>query len=85
MGDGTNFEIPKTPLDVELRPLATADQRTRQQTAIAGWTRAVTDLAVSASFYQRWSRTQLFPADGRLTADRAVSIASWRRSAARPT
>ena len=68
MGDGTNFEIPRKPLDVELRPLATADQRTRQQTAIVGWTRAVSDLAVSASFYQRWSRTQLFPAAGPLTA-----------------
>ena len=68
MGDGTNFEIPRKPLDVELRPLATAEQRTRQQTAIAGWTRAVTDLALSASFYQRWSRTQLLPAAGSLTA-----------------
>ena len=68
MGDGMNFEIPKTPLDVELRPLANADQRTRQQTAIVGWTRAVRDLAVSASFYQRWSRTQLLPAAGPLTA-----------------
>ena len=68
MGDGTNFEIPRTPLDVELRPLATADQRTRQQTAIVGWTRAVSDLAVNASFYQRWSRSQLLPAAGPLTA-----------------
>ncbi len=72
MGDGTNFEIPKKPLDVELRPLANADQRTRQQTAIVGWTRAVSDLAVSASLYQRWSRSQLLPAAGPLTAVAAL-------------
>jgi outer membrane receptor protein involved in Fe transport len=68
MGDGTNFEIPKTPQDVELRPLADADQRTRLQTAIVGWTRASSRLAVAASFYQRWSRSQLSPASGPLTA-----------------
>jgi outer membrane receptor for ferrienterochelin and colicins len=68
MGDGTNFEIPQTPLDVEVRPLADAAQRTRQQTAIAGWTRVLSDLAVSASFYQRWSRSRLVPAAGPLTA-----------------
>jgi hypothetical protein len=68
MGDGTNFEIPKTPEDVELRPLADANQRTRQQTAIFGWTRASSNMTVGASFYQRWSRSQLSPAAGPLTA-----------------
>ena len=68
LADGADFEIPKTPLDVELRPLANADQRTRQQSAIVGWTRAPSDLAFSASFYQRWSRSQLEPAEGPLTA-----------------
>jgi hypothetical protein len=68
MGDAANFEIPKTPRDVELRPAAHADQRNRQQTAIAGWTRAWSDMTVSASFYQRWSRSQLEPAAGPLTA-----------------
>ena len=68
MGDGTNFEIPKTPEDAALRPLANANQRTRQQTAIAGWTRASSNMTVSASFYQRWSRSQLSPAAGPLTA-----------------
>jgi outer membrane receptor for ferrienterochelin and colicins len=68
MGDGANFEIPKTPEDVELRPLANANQRTRQQTAIVGWTRASSNMTVGTSFYQRWSRSQLLPADGPLTA-----------------
>jgi hypothetical protein len=73
MGDGTNFEIPKTASDVELRPLAYADQRARQQTAIVGWSRALPDVAVAASFYQRWSRTQLQPAIGPLTANAQLS------------
>ena len=68
MGDGANFEIPKTPEDVELRPLADPVQRTRQQTAIAGWTRASSNTTVGASFYQRWSQSQLMPAAGPLTA-----------------
>jgi outer membrane receptor protein involved in Fe transport len=68
MGDATNFQIPKTPADVELRPQADADQRARQQTAIVGWTRAWSQAAVGASFYQRWSRAQLLPAPGPLTA-----------------
>ena len=68
MGDGANFEIPKTPEDVELRPLADAVQRTRQQTAIVGWSRAWSDMTAGASFYQRWSRSQLSPAAGPLTA-----------------
>ena len=82
MGDGTNFEIPRTALDVLLRPLATARQDTRQQTAIVGWTAVVKDVAVTASTYQRWSRSRLFPADGPLTV-RAAGSARCRRSAAR--
>lgn len=72
MGDGANFEIPKTPQDVELRPLANPTQRTRQQTAIVGWTRGLSDVAISASFYQRWSRSELSPAEGPLTAVAAL-------------
>ncbi|MBI2189629.1 MAG: TonB-dependent receptor [Acidobacteria bacterium] len=68
MGDGANFQIPKTPLDMELRPAARADQRTRQQTAIAGWSRAWSGAFVSASGYERWSRSRLLPASGQLTA-----------------
>ena len=41
MGDGTDFEIPRTALDALLRPLANARQDTRQQTAIVGWTAVV--------------------------------------------
>ena len=73
MLDGTNFQIPKSPLDVTMRPLANATQRNRQQSAIAGWTGSVSNLAVSASFYQRWSRSQLFPASGPLTATARLS------------
>jgi outer membrane receptor protein involved in Fe transport len=68
MGDGTNFEIPKTPLDIERRPLANAEQRTRQQTAIIGWSRGWADMFASVSVYQRWSRLRLLPAAGPLTA-----------------
>lgn len=73
MGDGANFEIPTTPEDVELRPQAQATQRTRQQTAMLGWTRAWSDLTVGATFYQRWSRAQLFPAAGPLTAHASLT------------
>jgi len=68
MADGASFEIPKTPQDVELRPQANANQRTRQQTAIVGWNRAWSSLTVDATFYQRWSRSALSPATGPLTA-----------------
>src|SRR5262249_14827748 len=71
-GDGANFEIPKTPQDVELRPLALAGQRTRQQTAIVGWRQNVSEFALDASFYQRWSRSRLTPAEGPLTASAAL-------------
>src|SRR3989441_233734 len=71
-GDGANFEIPKTPQDVQLRPLANADQRTRQQTAIVGWRQTLSDLAINASFYQRWSQSRLMPAEGPLTAIAAL-------------
>jgi outer membrane receptor for ferrienterochelin and colicins len=68
MGAGTDFEIPVTPRDVNLRPRAIPEQDTRQQTAVVGWTRPFGDVAVSTSFYQRWSRARLFPAEGPLTA-----------------
>ena len=72
IGDGANFEIPKTPMDVELRPLANASQRTRQQTAIVGWRQTMADMAINASFYQRWSQSRLSPAGGPLTAAAAL-------------
>ena len=68
MGAGTDFEIPVTQRDVNLRPQAIPEQDTRQQTAIVGWMRPFGDVAVSTSFYQRWSSARLFPAEGPLTA-----------------
>jgi outer membrane receptor protein involved in Fe transport len=68
MGDGVDFEIPVTPLDVELRPQATADQSNRQQSAILTWGWASSHFSTRASFYQRWSKTDLDPAQGPLTA-----------------
>jgi hypothetical protein len=73
MADGASFEIPKTPDDVELRPQADASQRMRQQTAIAGWTRAWSDLTAGATFYQRSSRSQLLPAAGPLTSQASLT------------
>ena len=72
IGSGTNGQLPKTSLDVELRPQANAEQRTRQQTALVNWQRAWPNLVVSASAYQRWSRLQLDPAIGPLTAQAAL-------------
>ena len=84
MGDGMDFEIPKTARDIVLRPLATARQDTRQQTAIVGWVGVLHDMAVTASTYQRWSRARLFPADGRSPRERKARARS-PRSAARST
>lgn len=72
MGDGSTFEIPKTPQDVELRPLAEARELTRQQTAIVGWNLASTHQTIAASFYERWSHLDLSPAIGPLTASAAL-------------
>jgi len=69
MGDATDFDVPVTPVDQALRPAATASQQTRQQTAIAGWTRVWSSrMLLHTSVYERWSRAQLFPASGPLTA-----------------
>jgi hypothetical protein len=68
MGDGADAQIPKTPQDAELRPAANADQDARQQTLTFGWTRAWSTTVVDAAAYQRWSRLQLSPAAGPLTA-----------------
>jgi hypothetical protein len=73
MADGASFDLPRTPDDLELRPQAGASQRTRQQTAIAGWTRAWSDLTASATFYQRWSRSHLLPAAGPLTSQASLT------------
>lgn len=72
MGDANNAQIPKSPIDVELRPLANATQRTRQQTATLGWTRTWSNTVANASAYQRWSRLRLLPASGPLTAEASM-------------
>lgn len=71
--DGVNAEIPKTAADMTLRPDANATQRSRQQTAIFGWTKASSNLMMAASGYERWSRLRLLPAAGPLTATADVS------------
>ena len=88
MGDGANLQIPKTPTDEEVRPDANATQRTRQESAIVTWTRSMSPkTVVSASFYQRWSKLQLFPADGPLTAraslDRELATAGAKSDVTR--
>jgi hypothetical protein len=72
MGDAANAQIPKTPQDVALRPAANADQDARQQTLTFGWTRAWSASVVDATAYQRWSRLQLAPAAGPLTAQASL-------------
>jgi outer membrane receptor protein involved in Fe transport len=78
MGDGTDFEVPKTELDEALRPGASASQRNVQQTAIVTWRRAAMSGArLSTSFYQRQSESRLSPATHPLAAfaryDRSLS------------
>jgi len=69
MGDGTNFQIPKTSLDDEIRPSANASERTREQTAVLTWNHTVSsNTLLNTSFYERWSRTELIPASDPLSA-----------------
>jgi len=64
MGDGTNFEIPKTSVDDQIRPNANASQRTREQSTVLTWTHNL----VTTSVYERWSRTRLIPSHDPLAA-----------------
>jgi outer membrane receptor protein involved in Fe transport len=73
MGDGAHAQIPKTPEDEALRPDANADQNARQQTVTLGWTRAFQKSVVDAAAYQRWSRLELSPALGPLTAHASLT------------
>jgi hypothetical protein len=69
MGDGTNFQIPKTATDDTYRPNANASERTRSQTAIFTWNRIVSSRTlVTTSAYQRWSRMSLLPGDDPLAS-----------------
>lgn len=92
MGDGTNFQIPKSALDAEARPNAEAFQRNRAQAAILTWDRVLSSRSLlHTSLYQRWSRSLLLPAIEQRTAHArtertldTVGIKSdWSRSSGR--
>jgi len=69
MGDGTNFEIPRTSLDDQLRPNVNASERTRQQSAVLTWSHTPSaDTLLTTSFYERWSKTRLLPTSDPLAA-----------------
>ena len=69
MGDGTNFEIPKTSLDDAVRPNANASERNRAETAILTWDHVISnDSLLHTSLYQRWSHSLLLPAVDPLAA-----------------
>jgi hypothetical protein len=69
MADGTNFQIPKTSQDAEIRPNAEASERTREQSAVLTWNHSFSrNTLLTTSAYERWSRIQLFPADDPLAA-----------------
>ena len=57
MGDGANFQIPKTSLDDQFRPGLNANQKTRAQSAILSWSHATSGNALlTTSLYERWSQ-----------------------------
>src|SRR5438552_12145367 len=69
MGNGTNFQIPKTSLDDQLRPNDNASERTRAQSAVLSWNHTVSnDMQITTSLYQRWSHMILTPSNDPLAA-----------------
>jgi outer membrane receptor protein involved in Fe transport len=69
MADGSNFQIPKTSVDDQLRPNVDANQRTRAQSAVLTWSHAFSANSwLASSLYERWSRTRLFPASDPLAS-----------------
>ncbi len=76
MGDGTNFQIPKTSLDEQsYRPNANGFQQTRSAAAALTWNHTPSARTfMTTSFYQRWSRASLI--SGR---DTLASIANNER------
>jgi outer membrane receptor protein involved in Fe transport len=69
MGDGSNFEIPKTALDDVLRPSLDSFQRTRSQSLTASWDHFRSQKTlVQTAFYQKWSSTRLLPNSDRYGA-----------------
>jgi len=76
MTNGANFQIPKTSADDQFRPNANASERTREESAVLTWTRAISkNASLTTSFYQRYSHAQLLPAD-----DPLASFAANERS-----
>jgi outer membrane receptor protein involved in Fe transport len=62
MGDGTNFELPKTERDELLRPDFNNFERTRSQSLIFSWDHVHSnDTLLHTSFYQKWSRVLMLP------------------------
>jgi outer membrane receptor protein involved in Fe transport len=62
MGDGANFELPKTLLDAQLRPGFDNFQRTRSQSAILSWDHIRSaDTLIHMALYQRYSRVRALP------------------------
>jgi outer membrane receptor protein involved in Fe transport len=56
MGDGTNFQIPKTSVDDQVRPGLNANQQTRGESAVLSWSHAASpNTMLTTSLYQRWS------------------------------
>jgi outer membrane receptor for ferrienterochelin and colicins len=61
MADGTNFQLPKTSQDEELRPHLNSFQRTRSQSLIFSWDRVYSNGVLQTAFYQKGSRSRLLP------------------------
>jgi hypothetical protein len=92
MGDGANFELPKTLLDAQWRPSFNNFQRTRSQTSILSWDHVPSaDTVVHTAFYQRFSRVRMLPnADpygAKLDAERTLGTygvrSDWSRFSGR--
>jgi hypothetical protein len=57
MGDGANFQIPKTSIDDQFRPGLNAEQETRGQSSVLSWSHGASqNTLLTTSLYQRWSK-----------------------------
>jgi outer membrane receptor protein involved in Fe transport len=94
MGDGANFQLPKTLLDAAARLDFNNSQRTRSQTSIFSWDHIHSpNTLIHAAFYQRWSRVRMLPNNdrygARLDAERSLDTfgikSDWTRFMGRHT
>jgi outer membrane receptor protein involved in Fe transport len=94
MGDGANFELPKTLVDAAARPNFNNFQRTRSQTSIFSWDRIHSPKTLlHAAFYQRWSGVRMLPNGdpygAKLDAERSLGTygikGDWTRFSGRHT